>query len=112
MFKVYSQSITDDYKVTQVPYEQWKFQIENGNTGSMLVSDPLLENEAQATERAMAEFINNSYKIREVKFTTYRTDITKNMIILVKGVDYIVKGITTTIDAVGIKSLIKAERYE
>ena len=112
MFTINSQTISEDYKAEQVPLLQWKFQIENENTGSMIVSDPLLDTLASATERANAEFLKNSYKIREVNFSTYRTDITKNMVISVRGLDYLVRSIMTSKDEVGIKTRIRGERYE
>ena len=111
MYEINSATISEAYKADEVPHEEWKFQIENGNTGSMIISDPLLDSLALATERSNSEFLKNSYKIKEVKFTTYRTDITKNMTINVGGLPYLVKSIHTSIDSKSVKTTVRAIRY-
>jgi len=112
MYEVTSQTITEDFKAVSVPPIEWKFQISNGNTGEMVVSDPLLDTIEAATERAKSEFLNNSYKLKEVRFSTYRTDFTKNQVINIEGLPYLVKSIGTQIDATTIKTTIRAVRYE
>jgi hypothetical protein len=112
MYQVSSETIDEQTKSTQVPFQEWRFQITNGNEGEMTVSDPLLDNITAATERANSEFLRNSYKLREIRFTTYRTDFTKNMVINVRGLPYLVKGISTAIDGTSIKTTIRAVRYE
>lgn len=112
MYEITSQTITENYKAENVPVKEWKFQITNGNSGEMTISDPLIENEAIAKERAKSEFLKNSYKLNEISFSTHRTDIVKNMTISIYGVPYIVKSITTMVDAVSIKTKIKAVRYD
>ena len=112
MYEVTSETITEDYKAAEVPLNEWKFNITNGNTGTVIISDPLLDTVAAATERAKSEFLKNSYKVREIRFTTYRTDFTKNMTINVKGLPYLVKGITTAVDSKSVKTNIRAVRYE
>jgi len=112
MLEVKSQTITDKYKADSVPISEWKFQINNGNEGEKIISDVLLETEALAEERALSEFLNNSYKRNEVSFTTFRTDLVKNMIVNVSGLPYIVKNIVTNVDNTSIKSTITAVRYE
>ncbi len=106
-----SQRITATYKAEYVPLNEWKFQIENGNTGEMVISDALLDNEDLATERAKSEFLKNSYILKEIRFTTPLTNIVKNMVINVYGVPYLVKSVQTTINSVSIKTSIRAVRY-
>lgn len=112
MYEANSETITENYKATEVPLQEWKFQITNGNDGVIIISDPLLDNLTAATERAKSEFLKNSYKVREIRFTTYRTDFTKNQTINVQGLPYLIKGITTQADDKSIKTSIRAIRYE
>ena len=112
MYQVISQTITEDYKDSEVALEEWKFNITNGNTGEVTIIDPLLDTYALALERAKSEFLKKSYRLKEVKFNTYRTDFTKNMTINVRGLPYLVKSITTTIDKTTLKTTIKGVRYE
>lgn len=112
MYQVTSEAISEDLKASEAAYSEWKFKITNGNEGEMTISDPLLDTQAAALERARSEFIDNSYKLREVRFSTYRTDFTKNMVINVKGLPYLVKSISTSIDEVAIKTTVRAVRYE
>lgn len=112
MFQIQSQTITEDLKASTVPVLEWKFQIANGNTGETKISDPLLDTEARAEERAKSEFLKSSYRLKEITFATYRTDLTKNMIINVLGIPYLVKSLTTTITQISIKTNIRAIRYE
>ena len=112
MYNVSSQTITDDYKVEETPLTEWKFQIDNGNVGEKTISDVLLETEALAEERAQSEFLKNSYKLNEVTFSTYLTNIVLNQVINIYGVPYIVKSLNTRVDEVSIKTKIRAIRYE
>lgn len=112
MYTINSETMTEEYKAENTTQFILKFSIDNGNTGELTVSDPLLDSVERATERAKSEFIKNSYRLKEIGFVTHRTDITKNMIINVHGVPYIVKSISTAIDDKTIKSRIKAVRYE
>lgn len=112
MYEASSFTITETQKSVEVPLEEFSFQIENGNTGSMVISDPLLETLPLAQERALSEFLKNSYEIREVNFKTYRTDIKIGDIINVKGLPYKVKGIYSSINRTSIVNTIKAVRYE
>ena len=111
MYTVMSSTITDEDKAINVPLAEWKFQIPNENTGVLVISDPLLDSLARATQRADSDFLKNSYELKEIRFTTYRTDLTKNMIINVRGLPYIIKGISTTITDTSIKTAIRAVRY-
>ena len=112
MYEVASDTISEDYKASEVPLAEWKFQITNGNDGAIIISDPLLDTVEAATERANSEFLKNSYKTREIRFATYRTDFTKNQTINVQGLPYLIKGITTQINDKSIKTTIRAVRYE
>ena len=112
MYEVNSQTITEDYKAEVTPLKEWKFQITNGNVGELNISEPLIDTEALATERARSEFLKNSYKLNEIRFSTFLTNIVKNMTINVYGIPYIVKSISTQIDSVSIKTTVRAIRYE
>lgn len=112
MFEAQSQTISDAYKSQQVPVKRWKFQLENGNMNSMTISDPLLESETLASERAKSEFLKNGHKLSEISFNTYRTDLTKNMIIMVRGLKYLIKGISTSQTDRSILTTIRGVRYE
>ena len=111
MYVAISETITEETKAAEVPLSEWKFSIPNGNTGEVIISDPLLDSLTVATERAKSEFLKSSYEIKEVKFTTYRTDLTKNMVINIHGLPYLVKSKTTTLDKVSIKTQIRGVRY-
>lgn len=104
--------MTEDYKAESVPQIEFKFQITNGNTGEKVISDPLIDSYAIAEERAKSEFLKSSYKMREVRFSTWRTDIIKNMIINVRGLPYLVKSLSTLTDNKSIKTTVRAVRYE
>lgn len=112
MYEITSQTITEDYKAEETPLNEWKFQISNGNTGEVLISDALLDSEELATERAMSEFLKNSYKHTTISFSTYRTDFDLNMIINVYGLPYIIKSINPHVDETSITTKIGAVRYE
>ena len=112
MYEVTSQTVSEDYKAENTPSEEWKFQISNGNTGEMNISDVLLDTKALAEERAKSEFLKNSYKLQEIRFGTPRTDLYKNMTINVYGIPYLIKSVSTAINAKSIKTSIRAVRYE
>lgn len=112
MYEVNSYTISEDYKAEETPLSEWKFQISNGNTGEVLISDALLDSEELATERAKSEFIKNSYKHITINFSTYRTDFDLNMIINIYGLPYIIKSINTHVDEASITTNIGAVRYE
>ena len=112
MYEVISQTISEDFKAENTPLSEWKFQIDNGNIGEMMISDPLIDSEAIAAERAKSEFLQNSYKLNEVTFETHLTDFAKNDTINIYGIPYLVKAITTTVDKTMIKTKVKAVRYD
>jgi len=90
----------------------WRFRLENGNTSEMSVSDPLLDTEARARERAKSEFLKNGYAKNVITFKTHRTNIKMNDAIKLGGIVYLVKGISASIDSTSIISTIKAVRYD
>lgn len=112
MYTITSSTMTGDYKQEEVPALEWKFNITNGNEGELTISDVLLDTEALATERALSEFLKNSYKTNEIRFTTHLTTFTLNMLINVYGILYIVKSIGTVINELSIKTQVRAIRYE
>lgn len=91
---------------------EFEFVLENGMDGVISVSDELLDTQESAEERAKSEFLQNSYKKKEVQFDTYRTDLEKNDIIIVEGLKFIIKNIQVIIDKVAMVSTIRAIRYE
>lgn len=112
MYTANSEAITENSKAENTASLQWKFNIDNGNTGELTVTDALLDTVAAATQRAKSEFLKNAYKLKEINFTTHRTDISKNMIINVKGLPYLVKSMSTVITATAIKTKVRGVRYE
>lgn len=112
MYTVTSQTITEDYKAEETPLLEWKFQIDNGNIGEMTISDVLLETESLANERANSEFLKNSHKLNEVTFTTYLTNLSKNQIINVYGIPYLVKSLNVVVNETSIKTKVRAVRYD
>ena len=111
MYKVNSQTISENYKAEAAPLKEWKFQIANGNTGEKTISDPLLDTFDAAQERAKSEFLKNAYSLNTVRFSTYRTDLYKNMVISIYGTPYLVKSLSFTSDEKALKTSVKAVRY-
>jgi len=90
----------------------WEFTINNGNTGIMRISDPLLDTEERAEERAMSEFLRNAFAINSIGFTTYLTDLMLNNIIIVGGLNYLVKGISVAVTEISVVVGIEGVRYD
>lgn len=112
MYTATSQTITEETKAENTPLTQWKFNITNGNTGEIIISDPLLDTLTAATQRANSEFLKNAYKLKEINFTTWRTDLVKNMVINVRGLPYLVKSLRTVVNETSIKTAVRGVRYE
>ena len=112
MYEVKSSTMSEEYKANEVPLKEWKFRISNGNTAEMIISDQLLDTINSATERAKSEFLKNSYKLREVRFSTHLTNFTKNMVINIQGLPYLVKSIGTVVNMKSMKITVRAIRYE
>lgn len=91
---------------------EFEFVQENGKTGVISVSDGLLDTQERAEARAISEFLQNAYKKRTAKFSTYRTDIGINDIIAVEGLRYIVKDVKIEITMKSMVALLMALRYE
>ncbi len=90
----------------------WEFDIGNNNTAKMVVTDPLLDTKERAEERAMAEFLKNSFAINSISFTTSRDDLILNQTIKVGGLNYIIKSIGNAVDDVQIGISVNCERYD
>lgn len=112
MYEILSETVSEELKAENVPLVEWKFSVDNGNIGVMNVSDPLLDTIESATERAKSDFLRNAFMLKEVRFTTYLTDFAKNDVISVKGLSYMIKGITTVITSKSIKTQLRCIRYE
>ena len=90
----------------------WSFEILNGNTGTMTITDPLLDTEQRAEQRAMSEFLKNSYANNGFTFRTYRTDIELNDTLNIAGVPYLVKSVSYAADSKKITANVKVLRYD
>jgi len=112
MYKVKSQTLTEAGKSSLVPLSRWRFNLTNGNTGSMTVSDVLLDTEEAALERAKSELLKNGHRLKELEFATYRTDFKKNDILSIRGLNYLVKSTSVTVSSVSIVTKVKVVRYE
>lgn len=92
--------------------DQWIFKLKGGGDGVLHVSDPLLSTEALSQERAESEFLKNGYTKRTCSFSTYRTDLLINDEIKVRGLNWLVKHIRTTITKSSVVATVTAVRYE
>ena len=90
----------------------YKFILKNGSDKEVVITGDMFDDEAVATERAGAEFVEGSYTYRGVSFTTYRTDIALGSIISVRGVPFKVIELSFTQDSKKLTCDIKGERYE
>lgn len=91
---------------------EFDFVLENGKTGVISVSDELLDTEERAEARAIAEFLQNAYKKKTVRFETFRTDININDIVSIEGMLFIAKDVTIAITKKSMIATILALRYE
>lgn len=91
---------------------QWQFEIDNGNTGVKIITDPLLDTEERAEERAMAELLRNSFATNSLNYSTHITKHILNKVIRVGGLNYIIRNITTTVESVKIVVKIGGVRYD
>lgn len=112
MFTATSTTVTEADLYEAKGNVTWEFSMDNGSTGIITVSDPLLDTEAAATERAKSEFLKNGYKHRDISFSTHRDDLVLNDVIIVKGLPYLVKSIDAADNSVSTLFKIKAKRYE
>jgi len=91
----------------------WKFSIDRAmNTGTMSVTDPLIDSEAIAMERAASDFLKNSYSSNELSFVTGRNDLALNDEISVDGIVYLVKGISININSIRALYSVTSRRYD
>ena len=86
-----------------------KFVNDTGATKEKRIVEKFISNEAQAQERAIAEFIEHGYSTITITFKTFKY-YPLNAMVEVDGVTYKVVKITTTIDTKLIFT-IEAERY-
>lgn len=92
--------------------KRWRFEILNDNTGEMSITDPLLDTQDRAEERAMSEFLKNSYAVNGFTFKTYRTDLVQNQTVNIGGLPFLVKNITYSIDIPEMVTTVTVVRYE
>lgn len=91
---------------------EFEFIRETGYSGSMSISDELLDTEARAKVRAESEFLRNSYRKKEVVFKTHLTNLNINDVIEVDGLPYLVKRVGILINQKSIVCEILGVRYE
>ena len=89
----------------------WRFVLQSENTGTMSISDPLLDTKERAEERARAEFLQKSYAQRQSSFQTYRTDLRINDTIAIDGIPWLVKGLSAAVDEKKIVMTVEIHRY-
>lgn len=90
----------------------WTFVIENDNTGVFKIIDPLLDTEERAETRALSEFLQNSYELRKISFSTHLTNLNMNQCIKIEGLNFIIKTIRTDITNTSMISYVEGVRYE
>jgi len=90
----------------------FQFDINNGNTGVMNISNVLLDSHDKAEEASMAAFLHNSFAINPVDFSTYITNHFLNKVIKVGGLNYLIKSIDTSGNDTLISVNIRGERYD
>ncbi len=90
----------------------WEFDIQNNNTAKMSITDELLDTRERAEERAMSEFLKNSFAQNSISFKTTLTWLVLNQVIKVGGLNYIIKSISPTIDDRSMLVSIQAARYD
>lgn len=66
----------------------YEFVFQNNQKGVITVSSDLLDTEARAKQRAIAEFIVGGVEKKEILFSTYRTNINVGDFIVMAGVTY------------------------
>lgn len=112
MFTATSQTASEGYKAENVPRFERRYHLTTGNTGEMTISDPLLDTDAAAEQRARSEFLKNGYSLSEVSFKTHLGDFSVNQLIEVGGKRYLVKDITVSQGSVVQETSIRAVRYD
>jgi len=91
---------------------RWRFKIDDPRGHKTAIfTNGLLNTEERAKERAMAEFLNLSYRAKRVTIKTPRTDIILNGVYKIGGIPYIAKDIQTSVGA-SLLNTITFERYD
>ena len=90
----------------------WRFEIDRPNTGEMTITDPLLDSEARARQRAESEFLENAYIPKQFSFRTYRTDLNLRDEIMIAGISYKIMNMTFTEDENKIVTTVSVKRYD
>ncbi len=90
----------------------FSFEIDRDLTGTLYISNELLNTKESAEECATSAFLDNSFCIIQMTLKTYLTDISLNDIINIAGLPYFVSNITTSGDEKQIFTSIGVTRYE
>lgn len=113
MYKVSSTTASEETKAKQgADIFRRRYHNDNGKTGEITISDPLLDNDAVALQRAKSEFLKHGYRQKVIEYTTHDLEYWVNMLINVDGKWYIVKNLTFTVQDGLSKTRVKAIRYE
>lgn len=114
MSKVISTLTSGDIGTSPSPGQaiEYEFVIENGNTGILSISDPLLDTYERDEARALSEMLRNSYMLRTVGYKRPQSKGRLNNIAEVEGLPYITKDITIDIEEVVMSFDTKGVRYE
>lgn len=90
----------------------FNFQLENGESGELVITDIFLDNYDIAEQRALSEFLKKGYNERTCSFKTHLTNLYLNETINLDGVKFLIKGIHIKIDAVKMILSVRGIRYE
>ena len=90
----------------------FKFDLLNGSDKEVVIYGDFFDDEAVAKERAIAEFVENSFVAKQVTFNTYLTNIYVGMHIEYLGLIYKVVDVGIAVDKVKIISTVTGARYE
>ena len=90
----------------------WQYFLNNNQTGKKEISDPLIDSEEIASQRANAEFLDGGYLKRYLKLVTHRTDVVVGDVVRVEGFCYLVTSASVRYTAGAVVCDIEGVRYE
>jgi len=114
MITATSQTISQAQVAERIPntFKSFSFTIPSDTDGHIKISDELLDTHSAAQERAVSEFLDNAYRLKVVRFTTYLTDLYLNQEINIQGLWYKIKSISPEFNAIYGQVVVEAHRYE
>ena len=90
----------------------WEFRLNNGQNGVKEITDPLIDTEEIAHQRANAEFLAGGYLKRKLSLKTHRTDLKIGDIIIVNGLAYRILSVAVRYNGISLVSEINGVRYD